>query len=133
MPNPQDILDLEHRYWETMAAGEHGKSAELLADEAVVVGSMGAHAFRKADYEAMSQQSGWAITSYDLSDEKVTFPTENCAVVTYKVKQEAEHKGKPMSMEAWNSTVWVKDGGDWKCVAHSESPAGQGGEPGMNA
>ncbi len=57
---------------------------------------------------------------------KVLFPNDATAVVTYKATQEVGSRDKKTASrsEVVNDTsTWVKDGSDWKCVMHTESPA----------
>jgi hypothetical protein len=32
--------------------------------------------------------------------------------------------GKPVKLQAYDSSVWVRRDGDWLCALHTESPAG---------
>ena len=32
--------------------------------------------------------------------------------------------GKPLTLEAYDSSVWVRRDGNWRCAAHTETLAG---------
>jgi hypothetical protein len=42
-------------------------------------------------------------------------------VATYKVHQVMDMKGKRMEMHAFDSSTWIRIGGEWRCIAHTES------------
>ncbi|MGV6872066.1 nuclear transport factor 2 family protein [Pseudochelatococcus sp. B33] len=122
MPDAAEILKLEREYWRTMAEGDHATSAKMLAERAVVVGSEGTHSFTPDEYRKMADSTGWEIVDWRMSEERVVFPTPASAVVTYRILQTARHEGKELRIEAWDSTVWLREGDSWKCILHTESP-----------
>jgi len=61
------------------------------------------------------------LTGYRFGKFDVLFPTDDVAVASYRVRQDMQAKGKPLSQEAFDSSTWVRMNGDWKCVAHTES------------
>lgn len=124
MTGQEDILKLEREFWTTMAAGEHEKSARLIASQSAMISPKGVMTFTPADYVKMGRASPYTIKDWVLSDEKVVFPTKDSAVCTYRVKQTVENGGKSETTMNHDTSVWVRDGSDWKCVLHSEIPAG---------
>ncbi len=122
MTGSDTILKLEREFWTTMAAGEHKKSAKLIASQSAMVSPKGVMTFTPAEYIKMGESSPYTIKAWDISDEKVVFPTENSAVCTYRVKQTVENDGKSETTTNQDTSVWVRDGSDWKCVLHSEIP-----------
>jgi hypothetical protein len=54
----------------------------------------------------------------------VQFLNEDIALVAYKVKERLTVEGKPLSLEANDSSVWVRRNGEWLCAMHTESLAG---------
>lgn len=51
----------------------------------------------------------------------VIMPTDEVAVIAYKVHQTGDMKSKPMDMKCADSTTWVRDGQSWKCALHTET------------
>ena len=120
MSNKGEILELERRFWKTMAGAEHTKSAELLAGHAAMVSSGGVQTFTPEEYVEMSGKSPFVIKDWAISDEKVIFPTPETAVCIYKVKQTVERDGKSDTFSTQDSSVWIKTGAAWKCILHTE-------------
>ncbi len=62
------------------------------------------------------------MLDYSISDMQVLFPSDAVAIATYRVHQKMEVDGKPMEMDAGDSSTWVKVAGDWKkCAAYTEN------------
>jgi hypothetical protein len=121
----QTLTQLERRFWQSMVDQDTDAALGLLAEPALMVSSHGAMKFDHAGYRKMAEQGGMVLTSFELSDVVVVFPNENTAILTYRVRQGMAVRGKRESqVEEMNDTsTWVKDGGAWKCVMHTETPA----------
>ena len=121
----QTLTELERRFWQSMVDQDTDAALGLLAEPALMVSSHGAMKFDHAGYRKMAEQGGMVLTSFELSDVVVVFPNENTAILTYRVRQGMAVRGKRESqVEEMNDTsTWVKDGGAWKCVMHTETPA----------
>ena len=46
------------------------------------------------------------------------------AALAYKVSEDFTVEGEKIKLEAYDSSVWMKRNGEWVCVVHTESPAG---------
>jgi len=62
-----------------------------------------------------------------LSDIDVVFPADDTAILTYRVKQAMAPRGKSASttQEMADTSTWVRKGGQWQCVMHTETPLGK--------
>jgi hypothetical protein len=49
---------------------------------------------------------------------------DNTGVIAYKVIEHLLVEGKPMTLHANDSSVWVKQNGEWLCAMHTESLQG---------
>ena len=117
----QTIVDLETRFWKALVEKDTAKAAALIADECLITGPSGAMRITPNKYTQMMQDGQWTLDTFEFSELKVIFPTEDTAVVAYKVHQRGELKGEPMDMQCADSTAWVKDGRAWKCALHTET------------
>jgi hypothetical protein len=59
-----------------------------------------------------------------LTDVQVRVVTEGVAVVAYRVKERLTVDGKPITIEASDSSVWILRDEHWVCTLHTESLAG---------
>ena len=117
----QTIIDLETRFWQSMADKDARLAGTMIAAEALVTGPMGTMKIDPAKYEAMTKEGQWSLESFEFSDVNVIFPADDVAVIAYKVHQKGDMKGKVMDMHCADSSTWVRSGGEWKCAVHSET------------
>ena len=62
------------------------------------------------------------VKSWSMSEEQVTNVSPDVAVLTSKLTQDVACNGKPEPGQVTSSTVFVKQGTDWKAVFHGEVP-----------
>ena len=119
----QDIERLENAFWKSLVARDADAATALLAPQALMVSSHGTMRFDPAQYAAMLKDPKHGLLDYTLSDMDVLFPTDDVAIATYRAHQAMQMDGRRMEQDVVDSSTWVKVGGAWKCVAHTESEA----------
>jgi hypothetical protein len=73
----------------------------------------------------MLKSANWTINEFEISDDvQVLRPSDDVAVVGYKVREKATVDGKPVSLEAADASTWVKRGSRLLCALHTESITG---------
>ncbi|MES3000028.1 MAG: nuclear transport factor 2 family protein [Pseudomonadota bacterium] len=120
----QELVNLETRFWQSMVDQDADTALGLLAEPAVMVSSHGAMQFDHAGYRKMAEQGTMTVASFEFADMKVLLANPATAILTYRVKQRMQARGKSdVTTEEMNdSSTWVKSGSGWKCVMHTESP-----------
>ena len=122
------LIDLEKKFWQSMVDQDSDTAVSLLSEPALMVRSHGAMKFDRAGYRKMADQGSMVLTSFELRDVKVVFPNETTAILAYRVKQETANRGESTgkTQEMADTSTWVRsDGGDWRCVMHTETPIEQ--------
>ncbi|RZA21008.1 MAG: nuclear transport factor 2 family protein [Lysobacteraceae bacterium] len=117
----REIERLEHAFWQSMVDNDPTVATGMLAKRALMVSGHGSMAFDHAGYTRMANDPSHKLLDFTLSELDVLFPSDDVAIATYKVEQKVEYDGKAMQMPAVDSSTWIRSGGDWKCVAHTES------------
>lgn len=117
-----EIEKLERAFWDSMIAGKPEIATGMLTEPAVMVSGHGANKFDHAAYTRMARDDRYKLVDYSISDLDVIFPRDDVAVATYQVDQRMEMQGKPVQMNVYDTSTWVKIEGDWRCVMHTESP-----------
>jgi hypothetical protein len=120
----QEITALERQYWDSMITKDPSVAPRLTASESVIVGAQGVSTVTPQAIGTMVQSEGWKLNKYEFSDVKVASPSPDLAIIAYHVKEDLEVEGKPLTIEANDSTAWVREGGRWVSVLHTESIAG---------
>jgi hypothetical protein len=122
----QAIIDLERKFWQSILEEDTETSISMLDDKSVVAGAQGAALLTHDDYRGMAKhgESLYQLKSFELEDVKVTFPADDVAVIAYKVREEMTVEGKPLTLEAADTTAWVRKDGEWLAALHTESLLG---------
>ena len=119
--NKQQIIDLETRFWQSMKDKDADTAQAMVAEESLVTGPHGTMRAGPAKFAQLMREAPWTLDEFKMTDVDVIFPTDDVAVITYKVHEMGEMEGKPMNMTAADSTVWARDGGTWKVALHTET------------
>ncbi len=116
------IIELETKFWQSMVDKDIDAAVAMLTDKSVVTGAQGLALLSHDDYRGMAKQGEglWNLKSFKLDDVKVTFPAEDVAVIAYRVTEEMEVEGKPLTLKAADATTWVRKGGKWLAALHTE-------------
>ena len=73
----------------------------------------------------MMSAAPWTLKEFQISDNADVRPlSDDVAIVAYKVHEELTVEGKPVALDAADTSVWVRRDGRWLCVLHTESLAG---------
>jgi ketosteroid isomerase-like protein len=119
----RDIEQLENAFWKSLVDRDADAATAMLAPQALMVSSHGAMQFDPPQYAKMLQDPKHGLLDYKLSDMEVLFPSEDVAIASYKANQTMAMDGKELTQDVVDSSSWVRMGGTWKCVAHTESEA----------
>jgi len=120
----RELMDLEKQYWTAIQEQDSSRAAALSDDPCVVVGAQGVGEVDRTTLSKMLEGAQWKLRKFSLSDVHVRSLGDDVAAVAYKVKEDLLVDGKPLELEAFDSSVWAKRRGKWVCVLHTESPAG---------
>lgn len=123
MTSSETLVGLENRFWQAMVDQDADTATELLCEPAMMVSAHGAMQFDHDGYRKMADQGPMVLTSFELDEMQVVFPDEDTAVLAYRVKQGVSPRGKKQSttQEMRDTSTWIRTGGAWKCVMHTET------------
>jgi hypothetical protein len=118
------LIGLETKFWQSMVDQDTEAALQLLNEPALMVSAHGAMKFDHAGYRKMAEQGTMVLTSFELSNLDVTFPVEKTAILTYRVKQGVAPRdtGASAMQEMNDTSTWIQQGNEWKCVMHTETP-----------
>jgi ketosteroid isomerase-like protein len=119
----RDIERLEHAFWKSLVERDADAVTALLAPQALMVSSNGLLRFDPAQYVQMLEDPKHGLLDYKLLNMDVMFPSEDVAIATYEANQTMAVDGGELTQDVFDSSTWVRMGGTWKCVAHTESEA----------
>src|SRR5438034_4103720 len=113
------ITDLEKSAWEAYKNKQADAFKKLLSKDYYGVYAEG---IKNLDRE-VADMANTDLREYSLADMKVVFPSTDVAVITYKTTIQQTSDGKDMSGTYNSGSIWVKKGGKWLEVFHTEVKA----------
>src|SRR5262249_40276953 len=119
-----DLVTLEERYWNAIREGDSATAASLSDDPCLVVGAQGVGEVDRATLAKMFESATWELKRFSFEDVHVRRVTDDVVAVAYKVKEDLVVDGEKLKLEAFDSSVWARRDGEWVCVVHTESLAG---------
>ena len=119
-----EILELENRYWEAIKARDVEGAMRLTDFPCLVAGASGVGLIDKETFRKMMSSANYTLDDFEIKDAKVRPATDDVALVAYKVHENLTVDGKKVSMDAADTSVWLRRGGEWRCALHTESLAG---------
>ena len=119
--NKQQSIDLETRFWQSMKDKDVETAKSLIATEGLVTGPMGTMTMDPEKYAQMTRDGQWTLENFEMKNVEVVQPTPDSAIIAYEVRQTGDMKGQKMDLRCADSSVWVKEGSDWKCALHTET------------
>ena len=122
----QQIIELEKKFWQSIVDNDVDTSVAMLDEGSVVAGAQGVRMMSRDDYRRMAEQGSgkYELKSFKFADVQVSFPTNDVAVIAYKVTESMDVDGKPLTIEAADATTWVRKDGEWLAALHTESLLG---------
>jgi hypothetical protein len=123
-PIEAQLLDHERQYWQAIKDKDVQAAMRLTDDPCIVMGAQGVARIDRKAFAGMLQAGGWTLHEFTITDSQVRVLNEDVAVVAYKVKELLTVEGKALTIEAADSSTWVRRDGQWMCALHTEALLG---------
>lgn len=125
MANEHELIALEKQYWQAMKEKDAEAAMRLTDDGCIIAGAQGVMRIDKTALAAMFTNAPYTLHDATLGDDvAVRFLSDDVAIVAYKVHEELTVEGKPVKLDAADTSTWTRRGGQWRCALHTESIAG---------
>jgi hypothetical protein len=93
-------------------------------DPCVVAGASGVASIDHEKFAAMMSGATWKLDSFEIDDAQVRMLGDDVAIVAYRVRETLTVDEKPVTIEAADTSTWVRRGGRWLCALHTEALKG---------
>jgi hypothetical protein len=124
----QELLALEKQYWEAIQKRDGATATRLSDARCLVVGPQGIGKLDREALAGMVENPPHELKRWRIEDDvHVSSIADGVALIAYKVNEEMIVDGKPTTVEAFDSSVWVLRDGGWVCAAHTETIANEKG------
>jgi hypothetical protein len=124
--NAQELLEKEREFWNAMKAKDAGAASRMTDDGCIIVGAQGVSAIDAKTMAKLTREGTWQLEQYSFDEKnaQVRFIHDDVAIVAYGVNERVVVDGTPVTLNANDSSVWVRRNGQWLCAMHTESLAG---------
>ncbi len=121
-----ELLGLERRYWDALKNRDAATAAELSDDPCVIAGAQGVGSFTPKQLGAMMNDGRYELRNYRImeKDAEVQLIGTDVAVLAYRVHEDLIVDGKPVQLDAADSSTWIRRDGKWRCALHNETILG---------
>lgn len=120
----KELVQLEKRYWQALKEKDVDTALRLTDDGCILTGAQGIARIDPETFKSMMKDASWSLNAYDVSDVQVRLLSDDVAIVAYKVTENLTVEGKPVKLEAADSSTWVRRDGRWVCALHTEAITG---------
>lgn len=119
-----EIIALEMQFWKAMKDQDGETAMRLCEDPTIVAGPAGIGSMDRMMVGGMMAAPGYTLEDYAISDMQARMVGSDCCVVAYRVHEEMTVDGQHISLDAADTSTWVRHDGQWLCACHTESIAG---------
>jgi len=125
-PVERELLNLEKQYWQAIKDKDVDTAVRLSDDPCIVTGAQGIGSIDKKSLRAMMESASYTLDDFQLNDQdaQIRLLGDDVAILAYKVKEQLTVEGKPVTLEAAESSTWVRRDGRWVCALHTEALSG---------
>jgi ketosteroid isomerase-like protein len=120
----RDILALERQYWQAIKERDVEGALALTDDPCLIAGASGVGKVDHQSFTKIMASAQYTLLGFEIGEAEVRKVTEDVAVLAYKVREDLTVDGKPVTLNAADTSVWVQRGGRWLCAMHTESVLG---------
>lgn len=121
----KELVELETQFWQAMKDQDVEAATQLTDSTCIVAGAQGVGSLPRQAIGGMLKSATWKLNEFEfVGDVLTSVVTDDVAIVAYKVREELTVDGKPITLEAFDASTWVRRDGRWLCALHTESIPG---------
>ena len=121
----KELLGLEKQYWQAIKDKDVDAAIRLSDEPCIVTGAQGVGSIDRKSLAKMMKAASYELNDFKFSDDvQIRKISDDVAIVAYKVREDLTVEGKPVTLEAAESSTWVRRDGRWLCALHTEALAG---------
>ena len=122
----QELLALERQYWDAIKARDAGIVNRLTHTDSTVAGASGVSGWNADAVAKAFEAPQYVIVDYRIDPQSVRVNRirEDVVSIAYGVHEDIDMDGKPVKLDAFDTSVWKLGDNGWTCVLHTESLKG---------
>jgi len=120
----RELVALENSYWQAVKNKDVNAALKLTADPCMVAGASGVSRVPKQKLAGIMESATYKLEEFELKDVQTLMVEDDVAILGYKVREKLVVDGKPVTLDAADTSTWVRRDGRWQCALHTEAISG---------
>jgi hypothetical protein len=122
----QELLALERQYWDALKDRDARTVGRLTAEDSTIAGASGVSRLDPRSIVKMIESAPYTIKDYRIDPQSVRIHRlcDDTVALAYGVHEDLEVDGKPVKLDAFDTSIWQKSQDGWTCILHTESIKG---------
>ncbi len=121
----QEVLELEKTYWQAIKDRDVETVTRLSDDPCTIAGAQGVRSIDRRTLAGLMKDTPYTMHSFRIGrNAEVRMLGNDVAIIAYEVHEDLTVDGKPVSLDAADTSTWVRRNGSWVCALHTESLRG---------
>jgi hypothetical protein len=122
----QELLTLERQYWDALKDRDTRTVGRLTAEDSTVAGASGVAGFDPQSIAKFMANATYKINDYRIDPQtvRINHICDDVVAIAYGVHEDLEVDGKPVMLDASDTSVWKNTDNGWVCVLHTEAITG---------
>ena len=122
----QELLALERSYWDAIKSRDARTVNRLTDEESTVAGATGVSGWNADAVAKAFEAPQYTITDYRIDPQsvRVNHIRDDVVSIAYGVHEDMDMGGKPIKLDAFDTSVWHRTDNGWTCILHTESIKG---------
>ena len=123
----QELLALERQYWDAIKARDTGIVNRLTHRDSTVAGASGVSGWNPEAVAKAFEAPQYTVKDYRIDPQtvRVNRISDDVVSIAYGVHEDIEiSDGKPVKLDAFDTSVWKMTDNGWTNVLHTESIKG---------
>jgi ketosteroid isomerase-like protein len=123
-PFVNELVGCEKAFWRSIKDKDVDAALRLTHDPCIVTSAQGVARIDHQTFAKMMTRASWELHDFALDAIAVERLGDDVAIIGYKVREELTVDGKRLTLEAADTSTWVRKDGAWLCAMHTEALAG---------
>src|SRR5450755_2089689 len=102
------LIELENRYWQAIKDRDPDTALSLTDDPCLVAGATGIARIDRQTFTKMMKAAEYTLHGFEVKKSEVRLLSADIALVAYEVHEDMTIDDKRVSLDAAESSVWVR-------------------------
>lgn len=120
----RELVELETNYWQAMQDKDVDAALRMTDFPCLVAGATGVAQVDRDAFVKMMEGARFTLHEFEVKDVHMRLLKDDVALMVYRIHEDLTVDGEKVSMDAADSSVWVRKGGKWLCALHTEALKG---------